>query len=69
MLLHAMQEFDNDFRTGSDQDLSLSSFLGIVDGIERIIEDASLDHTDGALEILNPHKELRYLLGKGRVSS
>ena len=38
MLLHDAQEFDNNLRARSDQNLTLSSLLGIVDGIERIIQ-------------------------------
>lgn len=37
MLLHNAEELDNDFRGWSDQDLSLSGLLGVVDGIERIV--------------------------------
>ena len=44
MLLHDGQEFDDDFRTGSDEDLTFPGFFCVVDGIERIIEDAGLDH-------------------------
>jgi len=42
MLLHNAEELDNDFRGWSDQDLSLSGLLGVVDGIERIVEDRSI---------------------------
>jgi hypothetical protein len=37
MLLHNAEELDNDLRGWSDQDLSLSRLLGVVDGIERIV--------------------------------
>ena len=37
VLLHDAEEFDNDLRGWSDQDLSLSGLLGVVDGIERIV--------------------------------
>jgi hypothetical protein len=33
MLLHHTEEFDNDLRAWSDEDLALSSFLGVVDGL------------------------------------
>ena len=52
MLLHTMQEFDNNFRAGPDEHLALARFLGIVDGIERIVEDTCFDHV-GDGEILN----------------
>jgi hypothetical protein len=37
--LHDAEELDDDLRAGSDEDLSLSRLLGVVDGIERIVED------------------------------
>jgi hypothetical protein len=37
VLLHDAEELDNDLRGWSDQDLSLSGLLGVVDGIERIV--------------------------------
>ena len=39
VLLHDAEELDNDLGGRSDENLSLSGFLGIVDGIERIVED------------------------------
>jgi hypothetical protein len=39
MLLHDTEELDNDLRAGSDEDLSLSGLLSVVDGIERIVQD------------------------------
>ena len=47
MFLHDTQKLDDDFRAWADEDLSLASFLGIVDGVERIIEDTCLDHLGG----------------------
>ena len=37
MLLHHAQELNNDLRAGSDEDLALPSFLGIIDRVERIV--------------------------------
>ena len=37
MLLHDTEELDDNLGGGSDQDLSLSGLLGVVDGIERIV--------------------------------
>jgi hypothetical protein len=37
VLLHDAEELDDDLRRWSDQDLSLSRLLGVVDGIERIV--------------------------------
>jgi hypothetical protein len=39
VLLHDAEELDDDFRRRSDEDLSLARLLGVVDGIERIVED------------------------------
>lgn len=47
MSLHDGQELDDDLGGGSDHDLALASLLGVVDGIERIVEDGSLDHFVG----------------------
>ena len=47
VLLHDAQEFDNDLGAGSDENLTLASLLGVVDGIKRIVENTGLDHFDG----------------------
>lgn len=47
VLLHDTEELDNDLRGRSDQDLSLSGLLCVVDGIERIVEDGCLNHFGG----------------------
>ena len=39
VLLHDAEELDNNLGGRADQDLSLSGFLGVVDGVERIVED------------------------------
>ena len=52
MLLHTMQEFDDHFRAGPNEHLTLARFFSVVDGIQRIIEDACFDH-GGDGEILN----------------
>ena len=44
MFLHDTQELDNDLGAGSNEDLALPGLFGVVDGIERIIEDTGLDH-------------------------
>jgi len=53
MLLHNLQELDNDLRARSDQALALAGLLGVVDGLERIVEDGGLDHDGGCREILS----------------
>jgi hypothetical protein len=45
--LHDGQELDNDLGGRADHDLALASLLGVVDGIEAIVEDGSLDHFGG----------------------
>ena len=60
VLLHAMQEFHDDLGARSDEDLALPRFLGVVDGVEGIIQDAGFDHV-GKYEILNS-------MGGGEVS-
>lgn len=47
VLLHDAQELDNDLGGRTDKDLALASFLGVVDGVERIVENGGLDHFVG----------------------
>lgn len=47
MTLHNLEELDDDLGGGSDQDLALASLLGVVDGVERIVENGSADHFCG----------------------
>jgi len=51
VFLHDTKELDDNLGGRTDQDLSLSRLLSVVDGIERIVEDRCLDHI-GGLEIL-----------------
>lgn len=44
MFLHDTQKLDNNLGAWSDEDLALSGFFGVVDGIERIVEDTGFDH-------------------------
>ena len=37
VLLHNTEEFDDDFRAGSDESLTLARLLGVVDGLQSII--------------------------------
>jgi hypothetical protein len=48
--LHDGQELDNDLGAGSDQDLALASLLGIVDRLESVVKNRSLDHFGGGGE-------------------
>ena len=47
MLLHDTEELDDDLGGWSNKNLSLSGLLGVVDGIERIVEDGGLNHFVG----------------------
>lgn len=47
MALHHLQEFDDDLAARADEDLALATLLGVVDGIERIVEDGGLNHDGG----------------------
>ena len=39
------------------EDLALASFFGVIYGIERIVQDTSLDHSRGAVGALNPRSQ------------
>lgn len=47
VLLHDTEELDDDLGRRVDEDLSLSRLLGVVDGVEGIVEDGGLDHDCG----------------------
>lgn len=51
VLLHNAQELDNDLGRRSDEDLSLASLLGIVDGVQAVVKDGGLDHFVGIWRI------------------
>lgn len=62
MALHDGQELDNDLGAGADQDLALAGLLGVVDGVERIVEDGGLDHFGGWMRFSNRGEgDMRYL--------
>lgn len=50
MLLHDVQELNDNLRRGTDHDLTASHLLGVVHGVERIVKDGSADHFDGIVE-------------------
>ena len=39
ILLHDLEELDDDLGAWVDENLTLSRFLGVVDGVKRIVED------------------------------
>jgi hypothetical protein len=47
VLLHHREELDDDLGAGADEHLALAALLGVVDGVERIVEDGGLDHFGG----------------------
>lgn len=49
MLLHDAQKLDNDLGRRPDQDLPLTRLLGVVDGIQGVVENGSLDHFNGLI--------------------
>lgn len=51
--LHDAQELDNNLGAWSDENLTLARLLCVVDGIERIVEDASFDHCGGGMRFSN----------------
>ena len=70
MTLHDRQELDDDLGARSDQDLALAGLLGVVDAVERIVEDRSANHLGvvSRLEILNSLTEKRGIYQSRRVS-
>jgi len=61
VLLHNREELDNDLRARSNEDLTLSRFFGIVDGVEAIIEYRGSNHCDGYARFSMAMMRLRYL--------
>lgn len=51
MLLHDLEELDNDLGGRSDQDLTLASLLGIVDALESVVENGGSDHFGGGSKV------------------
>ena len=49
MTLHDGQELDDDLGARADEHLALSGLLGVVDGVERIVENGGLDHFGGVV--------------------
>lgn len=60
--LHDLEELDNDLGARSDQDLALAGLLGIVDGVEGVVENGSADHFGGIDRRFSSRVwEMRYL--------
>lgn len=56
MLLHDAQKLDDDLGRRPDQDLPLARLLGVVDGIQGVVENGSLDHFDRGCGLLQLSK-------------
>jgi hypothetical protein len=52
VLLHDLQELDDDLGGRSDQDLALAGLLGVVDALESIVEDGGADHLGGVVVVV-----------------
>jgi hypothetical protein len=52
VLLHDLEELDDDLGAGADQDLSLALLLGVVDAVEGIVKNRGANHFGGCMEIL-----------------
>ena len=69
MLLHAMEEFHNHFGARTNEHLPFASLFGVVDGVERIIQNAGFDHDEGFARFLALCQGLRYLSSRWRCRS
>lgn len=49
VLLHDLEELDNDLGRRSDHNLALAGLLGVVDVLESIVENGGADHLDGVV--------------------
>lgn len=70
VLLHNVEEADDDLGARADQDLALAGLFGVVDGVERIVQDGGL-HLGGVTVVRFSSGEMcgvRYLFGKGSIS-
>lgn len=47
MALHDLEELGDDLGGRADHDLTLAGLLGVVDVLESIVENGSLDHFGG----------------------
>ena len=63
MLLHAMKKFHNHFGAWPNKHLPFASLFGVVDGVERIVQNAGFDHDPGFVRFLALCQGLRYLSG------
>ena len=62
MLLHDVEELDDDFGAWSDEDLPLAGLFGVVDRFEGIVEDTGSNHYAGTgLRFSSGRSGLRYL--------
>ena len=51
MLLHDLEELDDDFGGRPNHDLALAGLLSVVDVLESIVEDGGSDHFGGGSKV------------------
>lgn len=63
MLLHDLEELDDDLGARSDHDLALAGLLGVVDAVEGIVKNGSANHFGGLSKrrFSDLEGEMRYL--------
>jgi len=66
--LHDSQELGDNLGAGSDEDLALSGLLGIVDRLKSVVENRSLDHFGGSVEMEILKSLRRYEVSAKRIA-
>lgn len=67
MSLHNSQELDNDLGRGSDQDLSLTSLLGVGNSLKSVSENRSASHVELYLyKLVNNILQVTIVFKRGR---
>lgn len=67
MSLHNSQKLDNDLGRGSDQDLSLTSLLGVGNSLKSVSENRSASHVELYLyKLVNNILQVTIVFKRGR---
>ena len=69
VLLHDLQELDDDLGAGADEHLALAGLLGVVDGLERIVEHGGLGHDGGGWRFSGRGSRREVSVGDGGLAS
>lgn len=70
VLLHDVEELDDDLGARPDHDLALAGLLGVVHAVESIVEDGGADHSCGiGGRFSSRDLEMRYLGREGSYVS